>query len=369
MYESSSFNSNDEKFMRRALELSVRARGRTSPNPLVGCVIVKDNQIVGEGYHLKAGTPHAEVHALTSAGDLANGATAYVTLEPCSHFGRTPPCADALISAKIKRVVVAMKDPNPLVAGRGIDRLRKAGIEVNVGLLEQEASTINEVFVKAITTGFPFVVYKTAMTLDGKIATETGDSRWVSNEKSRHYVHQLRDLYDVILVGSETVIKDDPALTCRLSDGKDPIRLIVDGQLRIPENAQILTSSKHSPCIIASTKAAPADKVTRFKTFNNVEIWQYDSLRYVPLDKLFRDLVDRGWTSVLLEGGGGLAGTLIQKELIDKVEFFIAPKLVGGSGASPLSGLHVKLMSDAKTLNNLHYDLNTGDLHVTGYLK
>lgn len=368
MYKSGSSNLNDEIFMRRALELALKARGRTSPNPLVGCVIVKDDQIVGEGYHLKAGTPHAEVHALASAGDQACGATAYVTLEPCSHFGRTPPCANALISSKIKRVVVAMKDPNPLVSGRGIDRLRKAGIEVNVGLLEQEAAAINEVFVKAITTGLPFVVYKTAMTLDGKIATETGDSRWVSNEKSRHYVHQLRDLYDVILVGSETVIRDNPSLTCRISNGKDPIRLIVDGQLRISKNAHVLTSSTHSPCVIATAQAASAEKAAYFKTLDNVEIWQYNTPRHVPLDKLFRDLVDRGWTSVLLEGGGGLAGSLIQKGLVDKIEFFIASKLVGGNGPSPLAGLHVKHMSDAKTLKNLNFDLDTGDLHVTGYL-
>jgi riboflavin biosynthesis protein RibD len=368
VYESSSSNLNDEKFMRRALELAVRARGRTSPNPLVGCVIVKDEQIVGEGYHLRAGTPHAEVHALDSAGNSAIGATAYVTLEPCSHFGRTPPCADALISSKIKRVVVAMKDPNPLVAGRGIDRLRQAGIEVNVGLLEQEASAINEVFIKAISTNLPFVVYKTAMTLDGKIAAETGDSRWVSNEKSRRYVHQLRDFYDVILIGSETVIKDNPALTCRLPDGRDPIRLVVDGQLRISETAQILTASTHSPCIIATTQAASSDKIAHLKAFSQVEIWQYDSPRYVPLEQLFRDLVARGWTSVLLEGGGGLAGSLLQKRLVDKVEFFIAPKLIGGNGPSPLSGLHLKHMSDAMTLKNLSFDVDTGDLHVTGYL-
>lgn len=192
MLKSSPSNLQDQIFMKRALELAVQAVGRTSPNPLVGCVIVKDDQIIGEGYHHKAGSPHAEVHALIAAGDQACGATAYVTLEPCSHFGRTPPCADALIKAEIKRVVVAMRDPNPIVAGRGIDRLRKAGIQVDVGLLDQEATLVNEVFIKAITTGLPFVLYKSAMTLDGKIATETGDSRWVSSEKSRHYVHQLR---------------------------------------------------------------------------------------------------------------------------------------------------------------------------------
>jgi diaminohydroxyphosphoribosylaminopyrimidine deaminase/5-amino-6-(5-phosphoribosylamino)uracil reductase len=366
--QSSSLSSfNDEKFMRIALDLACKAMGRTSPNPLVGCVIVKNEQIVGEGYHLKAGTPHAEVHALAAAGDQASGATAYVTLEPCSHFGRTPPCADALIRAEIKRVVVAMKDPNPLVAGRGIERLREAGIQVDVGLLHNEASVINECFIKMITTGLPFVLYKTAMTLDGKIATETGDSRWVSKEESRHYVHQLRDRYDVILVGSETVIQDNPALTCRLPGGQDPVRLIVDGQLRIAENAKVLTASDHSPCVIATTQAASHDKVERLKHLDNVEVWQYDTPRHVPLQKLLHDIVSRGWTSVLLEGGGGLAGMFIQEQFVDKIEFFIAPKLVGGNGPSPLSGLHVQRMSEALALHDIRVDMKTGDLHVTGY--
>jgi len=369
MHKSSPSNLKDEQFMRRALELAAKAMGRTSPNPLVGCVIVKDNSIIGEGYHHKAGTPHAEVHALAAAGDQARGATAYVTLEPCSHFGRTPPCADALIRADIKRVVVAMQDPNPLVAGQGLDRLREAGIQVDLGVMQQEAARINEIFIKAITTGLPFIVYKTAMTLDGKIATETGDSRWVSNEASRHYVHQLRDAYDVILVGSETVIQDNPALTCRLPSGKDPVRLVVDGNLRIDEDAQILSASKHSPCIIATTLAASSEKVKRLQSLEQVEVWQYKTERHVPLGKLLRDLVLRGWISVLLEGGGGLAGTLLQKQFVDKVEFFIAPKLVGGNGPSPLSGLHIKGMSEAITLDDLSFDMYTGDLHVTGYIS
>ena len=370
MLKSSPSNLNDKKFMKRALELAVKAVGRTSPNPLVGCVIVKDDQIVGEGYHQKAGSPHAEVHALVAAGDQACGATAYVTLEPCSHFGRTPPCADALIKAEIKRVVVAIRDPNPIVAGRGIDRLRKAGIQVDVGLLDQEATLVNEVFIKAITTGLPFVLYKSAMTLDGKIATETGDSRWVSSEKSRHYVHQLRDHYDVILVGSETVLQDNPQLTCRLPGGKDPVRVIVDGQLRLPETAQILSASQQSPCIIATTLAASKDKVDSLQHAHElVEVWQYDTSRYVPLKELLMDLVRRGWTSVLLEGGGRLAGSLINESCIDKVEFFIAPKLVGGHGPSPLSGLHIQRMAEALTLDNVRVDMETGDLHVTGYLR
>lgn len=358
----------DEHFMKRALELAVQAAGRTSPNPLVGCVIVNNGQVVGEGYHQKAGTPHAEIHALTAAKDLAHGATAYVTLEPCSHYGRTPPCADALIKSGIKRVIVAMEDPNPLVSGRGIKRLREAGIEVDVGLLAAEASAMNEVFCKFITTKFPFVIYKTAMTLDGKIATETGDSRWVSNEESRRYVHQLRDRYDVILVGSETVLRDDPALTCRLPGGKDPVRLIVDGKLRLPEHSKVLSASKNSPCIIATTQAASSEKVKFFNSLEQVEVWQYPTPRHVPLKELLQDLVRRSWTSVLLEGGGGLAGALIQEKCVDKIECFIAPKLVGGNGPAPLSGLHVKYMKEALELKNLHVDVSSGDIHVTSYL-
>jgi diaminohydroxyphosphoribosylaminopyrimidine deaminase / 5-amino-6-(5-phosphoribosylamino)uracil reductase len=369
MKEETYQTSDDEEFMAHALDLAAKARGRTSPNPIVGCVIVKNKKIVGQGFHLKAGTPHAEVHALTAAQDLACGATAYVTLEPCSHFGRTPPCADALISAGIKRVVVAMEDPNPLVAGRGIKRLRAAGIQVDVGVLNDVALKMNEVFCKAITTNLPFVVYKTAMTLDGKIATENGDSRWVSNEISREYVHQLRNYYDVILVGSETVLHDDPELTCRLHGGRDPVRLIVDGELRLPEKSKVLTSSDRSPCIIATTKAASEDKLRRLKGMRNVEIWQYDSSRHVPLREMLKDLVRRGWNSVLLEGGGELAGALIQEQCVDKLECFIAPKLVGGDGPSPLNGLHIQQMNDAVELFELQVDTTFGDIHVTGYLR
>ncbi|MDQ7094938.1 bifunctional diaminohydroxyphosphoribosylaminopyrimidine deaminase/5-amino-6-(5-phosphoribosylamino)uracil reductase RibD [Desulfosporosinus sp. PR] len=369
MNEETSLKFTDEQFMRKALELAGRARGRTSPNPIVGCVLVKNGQIIGEGYHQKAGTPHAEVHALKAAQDQAFGATAYVTLEPCSHFGRTPPCADALIRAGIQRVVIAMEDPNPLVSGRGIERLREAGIQVDVGILHHEAATLNEAFCKTMTANLPFVVYKTAMTLDGKIATESGDSRWVSNETSRRYVHQLRDYYDVILVGSETVLRDNPALTCRLPGGRDPVRLVVDGELRLPESSHVLTSSPSSPCIIATTKAAPSDKLERLKKLEQVEIWQYNTSRHVPLKKMLQDLVQRGWISVLLEGGGRLAGALIQEQCIDKLDCFIAPKLVGGSGPSPLSGLHIQRMNEAIELYDLSVDKNSGDIHVTGYFR
>lgn len=354
----------DEEFMRYALHLASLAAGRTSPNPLVGCVIIKDNEIIGEGYHHKAGTPHAEVHALQQAGIEAKGATAYVTLEPCSHFGRTPPCADALIEAGLQRVVVAMQDPNPRVSGEGISRLRKAGIQVEVGLLAKEAEKINRSFLKAIQTGLPYLLYKAAATLDGKIATETGDSKWISNESSRKLVHELRNKLDVILVGSETVLKDDPALTCRLPEGRDPVRVIVDGSLKIPLSAQVLSASSLSPCIIATSLAASQEKLEILKGMPCVEVWQYPEPRQVPLKQLMYDLVIKGWNSVLLEGGGGLAGALFNEGLVDEIEFFLAPKLIGGTGHSLLSGLKINKMTEAIPLKLEEISLETGDLRI-----
>ncbi|HHY28358.1 MAG TPA: bifunctional diaminohydroxyphosphoribosylaminopyrimidine deaminase/5-amino-6-(5-phosphoribosylamino)uracil reductase RibD [Desulfitobacterium dehalogenans] len=354
----------DNHYMSRALELASLAMGKTSPNPLVGCVIVKDGAIVGEGYHQKAGSPHAEVHALKAAGQHAQGATAYVTLEPCSHFGKTPPCADALIKAGIERVVVSMVDPNPLVGGQGIARLREAGIQVDVGLKEKKAKALNKGFLKTIQAGLPFLLYKSALTLDGKIATESGDSKWITNEASRAYVHQLRNRFDVIMVGSETVLHDDPALNCRIDEGRDPVRLIVDGELKLPLQSAVLTSSCSAPCIIATSASAPLDKLNALQSIENVEVWKYDSPRYVPLRHLLRDLVKRGWNSVLLEGGGGLAGSLLHAQLIDEVEFIYAPKLIGGRGPSPLTGLNLPLMAQAIPLEFLEIDGGTGDLRV-----
>ncbi|MGE4272822.1 MAG: bifunctional diaminohydroxyphosphoribosylaminopyrimidine deaminase/5-amino-6-(5-phosphoribosylamino)uracil reductase RibD [Desulfitobacterium sp.] len=359
----------DQIYMSKALQLAAQAVGRTSPNPLVGCVIVNNGGIVGEGYHQKAGTPHAEVHALRAAGTNAQGATAYVTLEPCSHFGKTPPCADALIEAGIKKVVVAMADPNPLVGGRGITRLREAGIQVEVGLKEDEARNLNKGFLKAIKTKLPFVLYKSALTLDGKIATESGDSKWVTNEGSRAYVHQLRNQFDVIMVGSETVNHDNPALNCRICEGRDPVRLIIDGELKIPHNAAIFTSSCSAPCIIATTDAAPPEQYDFFRGLENVEVWKYNTPRYVPYEYLLRDIVKRGWNSILLEGGGKLAGSLIQAQLVDEIEFIYAPKLIGGKGPSPLSGLELPMMSQAIPLEFLETDLSTGDLRVRAKVK
>lgn len=355
--------------MARALELAALAAGRTSPNPMVGCVITHNDKVIGEGYHHQAGSPHAEVNALYAAGDKAKGATVYVTLEPCSHYGRTPPCAEALLKAGVNRVVVAMTDPNPLVAGKGIQRLRECGTQVEVGLLSAEAARLNEEYIKAISTGLPFVVYKSAQTLDGKTATTTGDSRWISNPQSRELVHQLRNRYDVIMVGSETVKADNPALNCRLADGRDPVRLIVDGNLNISVDAQVLTSSKSSPCVIATTLAASKTKLAQLNSLPGVEIWQYPTERFVPLELLLRDFVKRGWTGVLLEGGSKLAGIMIVAKLVDKVYFIIAPKLIGGNGPSSLSGLNITKMSEALLLNNVQVDTKAQDIHISGYLR
>lgn len=361
---SSVFTEKDNEYMSRALSNAAQAAGRTSPNPMVGCLIVKDGVVVGEGFHRKAGTPHAEVHALRAAGEQAKGATVYVTLEPCSHFGKTPPCADALIKAQISRVIVAMVDPNPLVGGQGIEKLRKAGIQVEVGLLQEKAQELNRGFLKAIQSGLPYVTYKSALTLDGKIAAESGDSKWVTSEASRAYGHKLRDQVDVIVVGSETVIQDNPALTCRIPGGRDPVRVVVDGELRIPLESSVLSTSSSAPCIIVTSLSAPQDKLTSLKEFPNIEVWQYEVPRFVPLEKMLRDMVSRGWNRVLLEGGGGLAGAFLQAQLVDELEFFYAPKLIGGKGPSPLSGLHLDKMSEAIPLEIVETSLTTGDLRV-----
>lgn len=356
-------------YMRRALDIAKIADGRTSPNPLVGCLIVKDNLIIGEGFHQKAGTPHAEVHALAAAGERAVDADVYVTLEPCSHFGRTPPCCDALINAKVKRVFVALVDPNPLVQGKGIQKMRDAGIEVIVGLLEEEAARLNERFIKAIKTELPFVLYKSASTADGKTASSSGDSRWITNDLSRQYVHNLRDSYDVIMVGSNTVLQDDPQLTCRIRGGRDPVRLIIDGALAIPETAKILTQTD-GQTIIAATQAASQKKADRIKSIrNNIEVWVYPEPRHVPLKQLMQDVLKKGYYSVLLEGGGTLAGHMLKEQLIDKINFFIAPKIIGQSTLSPVSGLSINSMSDAILIKEMEIKTFDGDYMLSGYLN
>ncbi len=233
----------DERWMKRALRLAEKGRGRTSPNPMVGAVLVKNGKSVGEGYHVKAGTDHAEIIALKRAGEEARGAILYLNLEPCTHYGRTPPCAPAVIEAKVKRAVIGMEDPNPSVRGRGLESLKRAGLDVEVGILEKECRRLNEAFCKYITKKEPFVILKVAATLDGKIATREGDSKWISGETSRRFVHRMRDQVDGVVVGIGTVLKDDPQLTARIKKGRDPYRVILDSQLRIPEEAKVIGNS------------------------------------------------------------------------------------------------------------------------------
>jgi diaminohydroxyphosphoribosylaminopyrimidine deaminase/5-amino-6-(5-phosphoribosylamino)uracil reductase len=359
-----------EDYMRQALMLARYAEGRTSPNPLVGAVIVKEGRIVGQGWHKKAGTPHAEVHALAQAGAAAKGATIYVTLEPCSHYGRTPPCSKALIEAGIGRVVIAMKDPNPLVAGRGIQMLRDAGIEVIDGILKQEAIELNEVFLKWIMTKQPFIILKTAMTLDGKIATCTGNSQWITNEKSRERVHKMRDLYDGILVGIGTVLADNPSLTTRLPGikGENPIRIIVDSKARTPLTAQVVTDHA-AQTIIAVTKEAPQIRVEALRQ-SGVEVLVVNDGTQVDLKILFSKLGERAISSIFVEGGATINYSLISEHLVDKIHVFIAPKLVGGKAAvTAFEGSGIENLQDAFLLKKMQTELIDGDILISGYAK
>jgi diaminohydroxyphosphoribosylaminopyrimidine deaminase/5-amino-6-(5-phosphoribosylamino)uracil reductase len=363
---------NDNKYMKKALSLARRAQGRTSPNPIVGAVLVKDGEVVGEGYHLRAGRPHAEINALNQAGEQARDATLYVTLEPCSHYGKTPPCVDAVIAAGVKRVVVAILDPNPRVAGQGVNRLRKAGIEVRVGVLEEEARRNNEFFFKYITWGIPFVTLKSAMTLDGKIATYTGDSRWVTGEDSRRFVHQLRNVYDAILVGIGTVIKDDPLLNTRLEvEGRrDPVRVILDEKLQLPLDSQIAASAAQQSTLVFTSNQASEERAALLED-RGIKVIAIDSDGdKLPLDVVLKALGKREIMSLLVEGGGQVNASFLEAGLVDKVYWFIAPKLCGGNRApSPVGGRGVARMAEAVRLTSYNIDRFQEDILITGYLS
>lgn len=351
--------------MREALRVARNAEGRTSPNPLVGAVIVRDGQIVAEGWHRQAGTPHAEIHALNMAGELSRGATLYVTLEPCSHFGRTPPCANAIVDAGIKRVVAAMSDPNPKVSGRGFEILRNAGIEVTVGVLEDEARRLNEIFLKWVTKNLPFVTLKFACSLDGKIATSTGESRWISCEESRKFSHRLRDLNDAILVGIGTVLADNPSLTTRLVAGKNPVRVIVDSTAKIPLAANVVTD-KSARTIVAVTSNAPTEKISALKNSGVEIIFAGDGQR-VDLEILMRELAAREITSVLVEGGGTIHFAMLRAKLVDKIFAFVAPKIIGGKNSpTAVAGAGFDKLSDAVALKNFSAQQLGDDILISG---
>lgn len=359
----------DEDFMREALFLAKNAMGRTSPNPLVGAVIVREGRVVGAGWHRKAGTPHAEVHALAMAGDLAHGATAYVTLEPCSHHGRTGPCAEALVKAGVKRVVTAMLDPNPLVAGKGKAMLEAAGVEVTVGVLAEEARRLNEAYLKWVTQKLPFVTLKTAMTLDGKIATAAGKSQWITGEAARRRVHEMRDVADAIVVGIGTVLADDPSLTTRLADGtgRNPVRVIVDSRARTPLAAKVVQDGA-AKTLVAVTRTASEERCAALRAAG-VEVVRAGEGERVDLAALMRLLAAREFTSVFVEGGGTLNFSLLAAGLVDKVHAFIAPKIVGGKEAlTPVEGAGVAELSDAVEFTGLVTEQVGADVLITGYV-
>ncbi|MFH7024198.1 MAG: bifunctional diaminohydroxyphosphoribosylaminopyrimidine deaminase/5-amino-6-(5-phosphoribosylamino)uracil reductase RibD [Heteroscytonema crispum UTEX LB 1556] len=362
----------DSRMMRRCLELARRALGRTSPNPLVGAVIVKDGEIVGEGFHPRAGEPHAEIFALKAAGvgaasleeNRARGATIYVSLEPCNHYGRTPPCSEALIAAGVSKVVVGMVDPNPLVAGGGIARLRAAGIEVVTGVEEEACQKLNEGFVNRILYKRPLGILKYAMTLDGKIATTTGHSAWVTNQDARSEVHKLRTACDAVIVGGNTVRQDNPYLTSHEVGAHNPLRVVMSRHLNLPENARLWQTSEAPTLVLTEVDANPDFKELLRK--QGVEVVELTPL--TP-DKAMAYLYERGFCSVLWECGGTLAATALAQGAVQKILAFIAPKIIGGSNApTPVGDLGLTTMTEAISLERVSWRVVGSDCLVEGYL-
>lgn len=361
----------DQEYMQLALDLAASAKGKTNPNPLVGAVLVKDGVIVGTGLHRKAGEPHAEVHAFNMAGKHAKGATLYVTLEPCSHYGKTPPCAKLVKESEVSRVVVAMQDPNSEVAGRGIKLLRDAGIQVEVGVLEQEARKLNERFIHNMITSRPFVISKFAMTLDGKLATHKGHSKWITGVEARVNVHQLRNEVDAILVGVGTVLADNPSLTTRLPDGegKHPIRVILDSQIRTPLDAFVLQSDVAETIIVTSTNVDP-ERIKLYEEKGITFIYVSDDGNGLNLKEMLVKLYQRGITDVLVEGGGAVNASFLRAGLIDKYLIYVAPKVLGGrNSVTPFAGEDVDTVDAAMHVSFDEIEKFGEDLRITAYPK
>jgi len=361
----------DEKYMRMALRLAEKARGRTSPNPMVGAVVVKNGRVIASGYHKKAGEPHAEAIALKKAGTKAKGATLYVTLEPCTHTNkRTPPCTPLVMQSGVKRVVVAMIDPNPRVSGGGIKTLRRSGIDVMTGVLEDEAKKLNEAFVKHVTTGMPFVTLKIAQTLDGRIATASGESKWITGAKAREEGHRLRAINDAILVGINTVLKDDPSLTARIPGGRDPIRIIVDSKLRTPSKAKVITQKSSAKTYIATLESMPKDKLVELLDAGVEILLARGSKGGVDLKNLMRMLGSFGIMSVLIEGGATVNASALKAGLVDKVAMFIAPMLMTGTNSlCAIGGVSPKTLGRAIKLHQVTTRFVGQDLMLEGYVR
>lgn len=351
-----------EKFMKRAIELAKNGYGKVSPNPLVGCVLVKDNEIIAEGWHKKYGDLHAETMALSIAKEKALVCEMYVTLEPCSHFGKQPPCANAIVKSGVKKVYIGSDDPNSLVSGKGIKILQTAGIEVKTHVLKEECDKLNEIFFHYITHDTPYVALKYAMTLDGKIASHTGSSKWISGEKSRKYVHLLRNKYTAILVGVGTVLADDPLLTSRIENTRNPIRIIVDTNLRTPLSSNLVKTAKEVKTIIATCSYNK-----RYEDCG-IELLQVEKKdNQVDIKNLLKKLRQKNIDSILVEGGGNINFSIIKENLFQKIYAFIAPKYIGGNGKSPVEGIGIDDMNDAIKLKDINYKKIGEDILLRGY--
>lgn len=355
----------DKEFMQRCFTLARIGTGYVSPNPMVGCVIVKKGKIVGEGFHEKFGAPHAEIMALLHAGEKARNSTMYVNLEPCAHYGKTPPCAHAVAKSGIKRVVIATKDPNPLINGKGIAILKKEGIHVEVGLLKKEAESLNEKFFKFMKTRMPFVAVKLAQTLDGRIADIKGDSKWITSEKSREFVHKLRSEYDAVLIGANTAFKDNPLLTVRLAKGRNPVRVIIDGRLSLPSSLKVFNTYQAPTWVVTSSRIFK-------KKFKKVEELSSKGVRVFNVSSksgkinpksILRIFTEEGISSVLIEGGADTVNSFIENSLVDKIYLFTSPKIIG-DGLCALSIDKPKLIKSPIKLEFIRTSTIANDIFV-----
>lgn len=357
----------DERFMTRALELAARGMGRTHPNPAVGAVLVKNGRVVGQGFHRRAGGPHAEVVALRKAGRRAVGSTLYVTLEPCPHYGRTPPCVDAVLAAGVVRVVIGVLDPNPRVSRKGVRRLRRAGVAVSVGVCGAACRELLAGYFKWIRTGQPLVVLKLASSLDGRIATVSGKSRWITGTEARRRAHQLRDRLDAVMVGAGTVLTDDPRLTCRLRGGRDPIRIVIDGRLRVSPQARLLRQRSPAPTWFFTARGTSRRRVAAL-TRANAEVIALPGDCTIDLRKVLKEVGRRGVTTVLLEGGATLAAAALRAHLVDHLVLFLAPMLIGGDGVPAVGSLAIRRPSRGIRLQQPRCDRAGRDLVVEATL-
>jgi diaminohydroxyphosphoribosylaminopyrimidine deaminase/5-amino-6-(5-phosphoribosylamino)uracil reductase len=355
--------------MNLAMKLALKAKGKTYPNPMVGALVVKGDKIIGKGFHAKAGLPHAEIIALDEAGKYAKGARLYITLEPCVHFGRTPPCTDRIIGSRIKEVIVGMTDPNPIHNGKGIAMLKQGGIKVTVGVLEDKLRRMNEIFIKYITKRMPFVTVKVAESLDGRIATRTGDSKWITSDKSRGFAHRARQDFDAIMVGVNTVLRDNPKLDAWFTK-KQPIKIVVDSQLSTPRDSNIFSRGASVIIVTLSAKSGQETENRQFLVDKAKVLEVKEKGGQVNLKDMFKRLFQMGITSVLVEGGGTLNGSLFDEGLVDKIMFFISPKIIGGKDAiSSVMGQGIARVERSVRIKDLKLRRFGEDILVEGYIK